>query len=263
MKIVVGIKQVPDTTHVKFDANGNVQPDSVELILNPCCGYAVETAIRIKEAHEGSTVIAFTVGGPQAKDVLKRAIAMGCDEAYLLNDGAFQDSDAFGTARILTAAIQKIAPDFDMLLFGQYTDEDLAGITGPAVAESLNVPNITLASKAELKDAQTILVERQTEQGLERYEATLPAMVCMANCDYEPRIPSIKGVMKANRTEIPTLDAAALGLAPDQVGKAGSTVITLNTWRKPRKEGGIKIDGSDPQEAVTQLIGFLKEQKLM
>lgn len=263
MKIVVCVKQVPDTAHLKFDSANGLALDGVESVMNPFCEYAVETAIRLKEAHEGSTVTAITIGSPQAKEVLKRAVAMGCDDAYLISDSAFDGADAWATAYTLAEGIKKFVPDFDLVLLGQYATDGMSGITGPAVAEFLGVPSITFCKRIELKDTKTLTAYRETELGEEIYAMTLPGVIMAMKCDYEPRIPSIKGVMKANRTEIPTVDRAGLGVAEDRVGANGALTQVEKTWRKPKKEGGVKVDGSDPQVAVSQLIGFLKEQKVM
>lgn len=263
MHIVVCIKQVPDTANLKFDSQGNVSPESVELILNPCCGYALEAAVRLKEAGENITVTALTLGPAQAKDVLKRAIAMGADQAFHLSDSAFDQADALTLSRILGKAIQKLVPDYNLLLFGQFAEDSMNGATGPMVAQLLGAPCITLANKAEMMDGQTLRVFRETEEAVEEFHLQLPGMVCFANSEHEPRIPSIKGVMKANRTEIPVLDWAALGLSEGEVCPAGAGVVQLNTWRKPRKTGGVKIQGDDAAVAVGQLLGFLREQKVL
>lgn len=263
MNIVVCVKQIPDTAHLKFDAQNQLAQDSLELIMNPFCEYAVETAIRLKEAHEGGKLTALCLGGPQAKETLKRAVAMGADEAYLISDAAFDDSDAWATAYALKAAIQKLVPDYHLILFGQFAADGMSGTTGPAVAEFLGVPSITFSKAIELKDEKTLAVHRETERGVEVYELILPGVVSMMKCDYEPRIPSIKGVMKANRTEIPVIDLAGLGLTVEEVGQSGSPTRVEATWRKPKKEGGVKVDGADPEAAVNQLVGFLKEHKFV
>ncbi len=263
MNIVVCVKQVPDTAHLRFDSNDQLAQESLENVMNPFCEYAVETAVRLKEAHEGSKLTAITMGPPQAKEVLKRAIAMGADEAFLLSDEAFTGSDAWSTAFILSEAIKKNLPSTDLILLGQFATDGMSGVTGPALAEFLGFPSMTFCKKAELKSDTILEAHRETERGLEIYEITLPGVICIMKCDYEPRIPSIKGVMKANRTEIPVWDAASLGLSADKVGLKGSPTMVAKTWRKPKKEGGIKVDGSDPQAAVSQLIDFLRQQKVM
>ena len=139
----------------------------------------------------------------------------------------------------------------------------MSGITGTVVSEKLGIPCITLANKAEIIDAETLTVFRETEEAVEEYQVSLPAMVCYGNSEHEPRIPSIKGVMKANRTEIPFVSLADLGLSPQQVGPEGSPTRLSKTWRKPKKEGGIKIEGSDAEAAVARLMGYLKEQKVV
>jgi electron transfer flavoprotein beta subunit len=263
MNIVVCVKQVPDTAHLKFDSQNELVKDGLEQIMNPFCEYAVETAVRLREANEGSKLTAICMGAAQAKETLKRAVAMGCDEAYLLSDEAFAGSDAWTTAFVLKAAVQKLVPDAQLIFFGQFAADGMTGITGPAVAEFLGMPSVTFCKAVELKSGTILTAHRETEQGLEIYEVTLPGVISMMKCDYEPRIPSIKGVMKANRTEIPVVDLAGLGLTMDQVGQQASPTQVEKTWRKPKKEGGVKVDGSDPQVAVGQLMSFLKEQKIV
>lgn len=263
MNIVVCVKQVPDTANLKFDSQGNIQTDGLENMMNPCCGYAVENAIRIKEASDGNKVTVFTIGPAQSKEVLKRALAMGADEAYHLSDAVFMGGDSIAAGYTLAEAIKKYVPDFNLIFCGQFTDDEMAGVTGPAIAEYLNIPSLTICNKVEVKDASTVTVHRESSQGMEVHEMTLPGLVCFANSEVEPRIPSIKGVMKANRTEIPSVELAALGVPAEKVGIQGSPSKVMEKWRKPRKEGGRQVEGSDPQEAVSQLIAFLKEQKVM
>ncbi len=263
MRLVVCVKQVPDTAHLKFSGDGQLLSESFEWVMNPFCEYALETAIRLKESIEGATLVAMSVGAPQAKDVLKRALAMGADEAYLISDHCFTGSDAMTTAHILATAVQKHVPDADLILTGQFSTDGMNGITGPALAASLDMPSITFSKKLEPLSAGKLSVYRETEKGVEVLELTLPGLVAVMKCDYEPRIPSIKGVMKANRMDIPTLTAADLGLAPESVGPAASPTHVLKTWRKPRKEGGTRIDGSDPAVAVKELVGFLQAQKVL
>lgn len=263
MNIVVCLKQVPDTAHLRFDSNNRLAKESIENVMNPFCEYAAETAIRLKEAHEGSKLTALCMGGPQAKEVLKRAVAMGCDEAFHLCDEAFQGADGWATAYALATAIRKLVPEYDLIILGQFATDGMTGITGPALAELMGVPSITFCKKLEKKSETVLTTWRETEKGVEVHEMDLPGVVCMMKCDYEARIPAIKGVMKANRTEIPSLDRAALGLTIEEVGVKGSAMAMADSWRKPKKEGGVKVDGSDPQAAVNQLIGYLREQKIL
>lgn len=263
MNIVVCIKHVPDTAHLKFDPEKGIIQDSIEYIMNPFCEYAVETALRLKEAKEGSKVTVISLGQAQAKEALKRAIAMGADEAYLLSDPAFVDGDDWATAYTLSTAIKKLVPDTDLILLGQQALDVMTGMTGPALAEFSGLPSVTLTKNVEVKDDRTLKIHRETPQGVEVYEMTLPGVISVMKCDYEPRIPAIKGVMKANRTEIPVVDLAGLGLSDDQVGIKGSPTMIVSAKTKPKKQGGMKVDGSDPQAAVNQLIGFLREQKVL
>lgn len=264
MNIVVCVKQVPDTAHIKFDDAGNLVKDGLEYMINPFCEYAVETAIRIKEAMEGECKITvFSIGPSQAKEAIKKAVAMGCDEAFLLSDEKFQGADAWAVAYTLSEAIKNKVPNADLIFFGQFATDGNTGLTGPMVAEFMSLPSLTFCKQVEYTGSGSLKLHRETERGSEVHEMTLPGVVCMMKCDYDPRMPTIKGVMKANRTQIPEVSAEELGLDVTKIGIQGSPTMVMNTWKKPKKEGGVKIDGSDPQEAVKQLIGFLQEQKVM
>lgn len=263
MKLAVCVKLVPDTAHLKFDAQDALIRDGMEYMLNPFCEYAVETALRIKEAlGDDSTVTVFTKGPAQSKDALKKALAMGCDDAYLVSDDAFDGGDGWTTAFLLSEAIKKQCGTPDLLLFGQFSTDDAMGLVGPQTAELMGMPSITFCKNVSVS-GNTAKVERETEKGVEHYEMTLPGAVCTMKCDYEPRMPSIKGVMKANRTEIAVLDMAGLGVDGANIGAQGSLTTVAKLWRKPKKKGGHKVDGSDAQAAVSQLMAYLKEQKLV
>ena len=262
MKIVVFIKQVLDNTKLKF-SDGKPVTDGVPMMINPFDEYALETALRLKEQAGGDSVVTvISLGAPNAKDIVKKAIAAGADDAFLLSDMAFNEGDSTANAYALANAVKTLVPDFGVLVFGQMALDDTAGQTGPKVAEILNLPSLTYGKNVQL-NGTTLKLFRETERGTEEYEMQLPGVICMMKCDYELRSSNIKGVMKANKTEIPIKTPSDLSLETVRVGAQGSTTKVTKTWQRPPKSGGKLIDGSDTQTAINQLLDYLKEAKVL
>lgn len=263
MKIVVCVKQVPDTSDIKWTENNTMIREGVESIMNPFDEYAVETAIRIKEANPDSTITAITMGLPQAKDVLKRSIAMGADEAILLTDKKFAGADTWATSYTLANAIKGKIGDYDLIICGQYAIDGDTAQTGPGIAEHLGIPQVTYAKEVEFSGGSTVIVKREVEDGIQKVEMQLPGVVCMLKCDYEPRMPSIKGTMKANRTPIAEYAMEDLGLNPDNVGIKGSPTFVSKAFRPEQKQSGEIISAADAKEAAKALLEKLKGDKIL
>ncbi len=262
MKIVVCVKQVPDTSDIKWTENNTMVREGVESILNPFDEYALETAVRIKEANPDATITAITMGPPQAKDVLKRAIAMGADDAMLISDKKFAGADTWATSYTLAKAIQNKISDFDLIICGMFAIDGDTAQTGPGIAEQLGIPQVTYAKEIEVSGGN-VIVKREVDEGMQKAEMVLPGLVCMLKCDYEPRKPSIKGTMKANRTEIPQFGMEELGLEPEKVGIKGSPTIVSKAFRPESREAGEMIQADSPQEAARALIEKLKAEKIL
>lgn len=259
MKIVVFIKQVLDNTKLKF-SDGKPVVEGTPAMMNPFDEYGLETALRIKEQVGGAaTVTVISLGAATAKETVKKAIAAGADDAFLLSDTVFQEGDSAATAYALAQAVQTLVPDFQLLVFGQMALDDASALTGPQVAEILNLPSVTYGKNVQL-NGERLTVFRESEQGTELYDMQLPGVVCMMKCDYELRSSNIKGVMKANKTEIPIKLASDLTL--DTARLQAATRIE-KTWQRPAKTGGRVVDGADAKVAVDQLIGYLKEAKVL
>jgi electron transfer flavoprotein alpha/beta subunit len=262
MKIVVFLKQVPDNTKLKFNDQGPVM-EGVTWMMNPYDEYALETALRLKEKAGGeATVTLLSLGDGSAKEIVKKGISYGADAAFLLNDPAFSGNDSQANAYALSQGVKQLLPDAQVLVFGQQSLDDVCGQTGPMVAEYLGLPSLTFCKNADLNGG-TLTAIRETERGVETHEAQLPAVLCVMKCDYELRSSNIKGVMKANKTEIPFKSAADLGLDVNKLGKAGASTQTTKTWKRPDKTAGKVIDGADPQAAVDQVLTYLKEAKVL
>ncbi len=256
MKVIVCIKQVPDTTEVRINPETNtLMREGVESIINPFDMYAIEEAIRIKEKFGGSTTV-MTMGPPQAESALRAAIAMGIDEAILLSDRAFAGSDTWATSYVLSSAIKKIK-DFDIVLCGkQASDGDTAQV-GPGISTHLDISQATYVKKInDIKD-KMIKVERMIEGGYEIIELPIPALLTVVKEINEPRLPSLKGKMKSKKVEIQTWGLDDLDLNKDQVGLEGSPTQVVEIFTPPPREKG-KILTGEAKHIVKSLVDELK-----
>jgi electron transfer flavoprotein beta subunit len=259
MRIVVFIKQVPDNTRLRFQ-NGQPVLAGTPTMMNPFDEYALETALRLKEQVGGdAAVTAVSMGADSVREILKKAVAAGADQAFLLSDPLFAEGDSASAAVTLARAAKQLVPDFNLLIFGQAALDDASAQTGPRVAELLDLPSVTYAKNAQLA-GDTLAVFRETERGTEEWAMSLPGVLCMMKCDYELRSSNIKGVMRANKAEIPVMTAAALALDA-AVLKPVTRISKLRA--RPAKVGGRVVDGSDPKAAVSQLLGYLQEAKVL
>ena len=261
MKILVFVKQVPDTDDVKLDPKtGNLKRDGVQTTINPLDANAVETAVQIKEKY-GATVCAVTMGPPQAKEVLKKALALGCDEAYLLSDRAFGGADTRATSYTLAKAAEKIG-DYDLLLFGRHAIDGDTAQTGPATASFLNIPQITLADSVDIQDGWVVCT-RVLESRSERVRAKLPALVTVCKEINTPRYPTLPNIMKANRKPITVWAAADIGADTNETGMPGSPSSTKKVF-EPEKRGTdtVYFIGS-VEEMAAQLVDMLENERLI
>jgi len=261
MHIVVCIKQVPDTNDVKIDPETNTLiREGVESIINPFDENAIEAALVLKDT-KGAKVTVLTMGPPQAESALRDALAMGADEVRLLSDRAFAGSDTLATSYALAQAIKSL-DKADLILFGkQAIDGDTAQV-GPGVAELLGLPLITYVRKLEV-DGEKVQVERVFEDGYEKMETELPAVLTILKEANIPRMASLKGRMKAKKAEIPVLTAAAVNADEKKVGLKGSPTKVVRIFTPPKKTGGIRIEGTHPLEAAKTVIEKLSEQKVI
>lgn len=261
MEIVVCVKQVPDTTEVKIDPVTNTLiRQGVPSIVNPFDKNAVEAALQLKEKHGGKVTV-ISMGPPQAKDALKECLAMGADTAILISDRAFGGADTLATSYTLAAAIRKLGA-FDIILCGkQAIDGDTAQV-GPETAEHLGIAQATYVAKIDV-DGDTARVEREHEDGYEVIEVKLPLMVSVVKSINEPRYPTVKGTMKANRTEIPVWTAADLDVDEQRLGLKGSPTQVRKIFTPPHRTQGVLIQKDTAREAVAELINKLTEAKIV
>ncbi len=257
MNIIVCIKQVPDTTQVQIDPETNTLiREGVDSIINPFDMYAIEEGVRLKEKYGGKVTV-ISMGPPQAENALREALSLGCDEAILISDRAFAGSDTLATGYTLAMAIRKIK-EYDIILCGkQASDGDTAQV-GPGIATQLDIPQVTYVKKIEeIKDASAT-IERMTEEGFEIIKTSLPCLITVVKEINEPRLPSLKGKMKAKKAEIPCWKAIDLDVDEARLGLTGSPTWVFKIFTPPPRPKG-KIFDQDPQEAVDQLVESLKE----
>lgn len=233
MKILVCIKQVPDTTDIKWTENNTIQREGVESIINPFDMYAIEEALKFKDAE----IIALTMGPQQASEMLKKAIAVGCDSGLLISDKKFAGADTYATGKTIASAIKTQIPDFDLIICGQFAVDGDTAQTGPSIASQLNIPQVTYAREIDRFDEKSVYVKRDLDDGVETIKVQLPALICVLKGDKEPIRPTINGIKKAMNTEIATYSLEDIGLSSDDVGIKGSPTFVSKAFRPQSKRG--------------------------
>jgi len=260
MRIIVCIKQVPDTNQMRFDKETySLIRDGVPFIINPFDENAIEAGLQIKEQH-GGEVIVISMGPPQVNESLRHAIAMGADRAILLSDRRFALADTLATSYTLATAIKKIG-DYDLLLFGkQSIDSDTAQV-GPSVADLLNLPQITHVRKIQIDNGK-VIAERMLEGYSEIVESSLPAVLTVGREINKPRHPSLKGVLKAKKIEIPVWTPDDINADPARIGKIGSATVVTGTIIPSLKGDNEHITGT-PEEIAETLFLKLRRQNII
>jgi electron transfer flavoprotein beta subunit len=264
MEIIVCVKKVldPDLPPAKFtvDAEKNrvIPPEGIPFVINPYDAIAVEAAVKLKEA-KGGRVTVITLGDKSADDIIRKALAMGADEGLILSDPSFEECDGFGTAHVLSRAIKKIGK-YDLILCGrQAVDWDM-GSVGPAVAEFLEIPVVTLAKGIQAGDGK-LTVERVTMNGYETFEVGLPALVTVSNEFGQARIPSGWGIIKAARKEIPVWTGKEIEVDPSRIGKDAARNRLLRLYVPSYERKCEFITGEDLIEVASRLASKLMEKK--
>ena len=268
MKILALIKQVPDTSialkimspHV---LNGG-KADSIDIeyqdmpwVINPYDEYAVEEALRIKEKI-GGTVMVISMGTARVADIIRSSFAMGADEGVHLKDTAFDSSDTYSTAFIFSKIIS--ISGYDIILCGKQAVDDGWGYTGAALAEILNIPSVSSILKLEIsEDKKSAIATREVDEGLEIVLVPLPALFTVQQGINKPRYASLPGIMKAKKKEIKILDANALGISPDEVGKNVSRINVIKLSYPPVRKKG-KILQGDSKNLTKELAHLLRNE---
>ncbi|WP_405086807.1 electron transfer flavoprotein subunit beta/FixA family protein [Microbispora sp. NBC_01389] len=259
MNIVVCVKQVPDTaTERKLRSDDKtLDRDAADGVVNELDEYAVEEALRLKEAHGGEVTV-LSMGPAKATETIRKALAMGADKAVHLHDDALHGSDALGTSYAVSQALKKIG--FDLVILGSESTDARTGMLAAMLAERLGTPQLTLASKVEV-EGTAIRVERITDYGYDKVEASLPAVVSVVEKINEPRYPSFKGIMAAKKKPVETLGIADADIAADQVGLANSWSEVVDFAAAPPRAAGTVI--KDEGDGGARAAEFLASKKFI
>lgn len=262
MKIVVCIKQVPDTNEVRIDPKtGTLIRDGVPSIINPDDKNALEEAIKLREQRDNISVLALCMGPPQADTALREALAMGVDEAILLSDRAFSGSDTYATSEVLAGAIRKLK-DVSLVLCGrQAIDGDTAQV-GPQLAQKLGIVQITCAASLEL-EGNALRCRQERESGCEIVEALLPCLVSVTGAINTPRYPSMAGIFAAySEKSVAVWTIRELDVPADCVGLNASPTNVLRTFTPQTKREGKMLEGSAASIAA-QLVEELEHKSVI
>jgi electron transfer flavoprotein beta subunit len=253
---------VPDTSADKRidPATKRLVRTGVETVLNPFDEYAIEAALQLRDRlADGSTVTIVSMAPETGKEIVRKALAMGADDAVMLSDPGLAGSDVWGTAYALAAGIR--ANGFDLVLCGtQSTDANTGELPG-ALAEYLGVPGLTYVREMSV-DGGRVRVKRETETGYQTLSAALPALASVTKSANEPRYPSLKGIMGAKKKEIKMLTLADLSLAK-AVGSDGAKTEVVELAAPPARAKGKTVAAADGADGARQIVEFLKERKLL
>ena len=265
MRIVVPIKQVPETNAVKMDEQtGTMIREGVEAIVNPLDLYGIELAIQLKERYGGTTV-AVSMGPPGAVKAIREALSMGIDEGVLVSGKGFAGSDTWATSYALSAAIRKCGA-FDLVICGERATDGDTGQVGCGVASFLGLPVITYVGRFDGIDGGVCRVHRLVEDGYEVLEMDLPGVITVVKEVSDPRLPTLRGKQRAKRTDITVWDVSNLEVDASKLGLEGSPTRVVKIFKpqvarqaelcEPADEAGI-------DEAADRLVKFLDERQLL
>lgn len=236
MKIVLCIKQVPDTSDIKWTENNTIQREGLESIINPYDVYAIESALKLKRSYENIEITALTMGPSQAADMLKKTIAVGVDKGVLISDRKFAAADTYATGKTIGTVIKEKISDYDLIICGQFAIDGDTAQTGPSIANTLGIPQVTYVQEIISYDDNHLIVRRELEDGSEIVKVTLPAVVCVLKDYFEPTRAKINGIIKAQNTEITTYGLDDISLQPEDVGLKGSPTYVSRAFRPSPKD---------------------------
>ncbi len=260
MKIIVCIKQVPDTTEIKINpVTGTLIREGVPSIINPDDKGGLELALQLKESHNAHITV-LTMGPTQADAVLREAFAMGVDRAILLTDKKFAGADTLATSSALAGALRNL--EYDLIITGrQAIDGDTAQV-GPQVAELLDLPQVSYLENLEIKPNNTFLLKKQTEEGYQLLEAEAPLLVTVLASAFKPRYMNVKGIVEAYNKEVEIWGFDNITVDEENLGLKGSPTKVDKAFAKGIKGAG-EVYEMDPEEAVGMIMRKLKEKYII
>jgi electron transfer flavoprotein beta subunit len=259
MNIVVLVKQVPDSgseRNLRAD-DKTVDRASASNVINEMDEYAIEEALKIKEAHGGEVTI-LTMGPASAAEAIRKALQMGPDKGVHVLDDALHGSCTLGTSKVLAAALRTL--NADIIVAGAESTDGRVQVMPQMLAERLGIAAVTGARKLDI-DGSTLTAERQTEEGVEIVTAQTPAIVSVWDTINEPRYPSFKGIMQAKSKPIDVLTLADLGIEAGEVGFSGASSTVVDATKRPPRQAGTRVD--DSGEGGVALVEFLTAEKFV
>jgi electron transfer flavoprotein beta subunit len=259
MNIVVLVKQVPDSgaeRNLRSD-DKTVDRASASNVINEMDEYAIEEALKIKEAHGGEVTV-LTMGPASATESIRKALSMGPDKAVHIQDDALHGSCTLATSKVLAAALATL--NADIIISGAESTDGRVQVMPQMLAERLGIAAVTGARKLTI-DGDSLTAERQTEEGFEVVTASTPAVVSVWDTINEPRYPSFKGIMQAKSKPMTVLSLADLGIAADEVGFAGASSTVVEAAKRPPRQAGQRVE--DGGEGGIALVEFLTAEKFV
>ncbi|MCD6365653.1 MAG: electron transfer flavoprotein subunit beta/FixA family protein [Planctomycetes bacterium] len=265
MRIIVPIKQVPETNAVKMDEEtGTMIREGVEAIVNPLDLYAIELALRLCD-DKGGEVVALSMGPPKAATALREAVAMGCDSAVLVSGGAFAGSDTWATSYVLSRAV-RLMGEFDLIICGERATDGDTGQVGPGIASFLDLPVVSYVGKLDAIEGAVARVHRLVETGYEILDVDLPAVLTVVKEIADPRLPTLRGKQRARKLDIPTWGPDDLDVEQESLGLKGSPTRVVKIFRPSvtrRCEKILADDDESIDRSADRLVALLQEKELL
>ena len=257
MKIVVCIKQVPDTTEIKLDpATGTMIRDGVPSIMNPDDKGGLELALQLKDKY-GAEVTVITMGPPQADDILREAFAMGADRAIHLNDRKFAGADTLATSNAIAGALRVL--DFDLVITGRQAIDGETAQVGPQIAEHLDLPQVTYVENLEFDGSRTFTIRKSTEDGFQLVQVDAPCVVTVLATANKARYMSVRGIVEAYNKEVEVWGFEHISVEEEKLGLKGSPARVWISFTKGAPAAG-KVFEVEPAEAADIIVEKLKEK---
>lgn len=258
MRIAICIKHVPVSENVTVDEEThNLIRDNVESDINPCDLNAIEAALQIKREISGECIIdVYTMGTKDAEKSLRKALAMGVDNAFLLCDKKFAGGDTIATARVLSAAIKNNG-SYDMIFTGSESADGATGQTGPMIAQMLKLPDVCNVVRIQFEEKGSVVVEKKLKNGIVCLGVKLPAVFAVPFGCNEPPLPTLRNQMAARKKEIQTYSNEELQLEEEKIGIKGSMSIVIDTLSGTRSAGATFLNGTAKEIAkqIYELLG--------
>jgi electron transfer flavoprotein beta subunit len=259
MKIVVLVKHVPDpSSPARYADDNNLDRANLDGHLSELDEYAVEQAVSLVDKGLPATITHLTMGPADAVDGLRKALAMGGDDAVHVSDEALHGSDALATSLVLSRALERLG--FDLVVCGMASTDGEMSVLPAMLADRLGVPQVTFATALSVEDG-TVTIRRDADSAVEEVVAALPAVVSVTDRSGEARYPSFKSILASKKKPVTTWTLADLGIDPTAVGTAGAATAVRSATPKPPREAGTVV--VDDGQAATQIADFLVAQKLL